>query len=34
VALVPTSRVADFLRIAAVPPLDLDIDEGGVTLEN
>jgi phosphomevalonate kinase len=34
VALVPTSRVADFLRIAAVTPLDLEVDETGVTLEH
>jgi phosphomevalonate kinase len=34
VALVPTSRVADFLRIAAVIPLDLEVDETGVTLEH
>jgi len=34
VALVPTARLADFLRMAGVPPLDLDIDDRGVTPEH
>ncbi|MBI5480163.1 MAG: hypothetical protein HY906_14955 [Deltaproteobacteria bacterium] len=34
VALVPSARVADFLRFAAASPLDLEIDEAGVTLEH
>jgi phosphomevalonate kinase len=34
VALVPHARVADFLQIAAATPLDLEIDEAGVTPEH
>jgi phosphomevalonate kinase len=34
VALVPTSRVDDFLRMAAAPPLDLELDTVGVTVEH
>ena len=34
VALVPTKRLADFVRMAAAAPLELEIDETGVTVEN
>lgn len=34
VALVPTKRIADFLRMAAATPLELEVDEAGVTPEH
>jgi phosphomevalonate kinase len=34
VALVPTARVADFVRMAAATPLEVEVDEVGVTVEH
>jgi phosphomevalonate kinase len=34
VAFVPTTRVADFLRMAAATPLPVEVDEVGVTVEH